>query len=60
MQEENKVTINDIINKRKKKNWRANTKLIMKAYNYALSNHGTQKRKSGEPYIIHPIQVAYT
>ena len=32
----------------------------MRAYKYALENHGDQKRKSGEPYIIHPIQVAYT
>lgn len=60
MQEEPKATINDIISKMKKNNWRTNTKLITKAYNYAISNHGDQKRKSGEPYIIHPLQVAYT
>ena len=59
MQEEPNVTINDIISKMKKNNWRSNTKMINKAYNYALSNHGDQKRKSGEPYIIHPLQVAY-
>lgn len=60
MQEEEKATINDVLSKMKKNNWRTNTKLIMKAYNYALMNHGTQIRKSGEPYIIHPVQVAYT
>ena len=60
MQEEPKATISDIISKMKKNNWRTNTKLITKAYNYAISNHGDQKRKSGEPYIIHPLQVAYT
>ncbi len=59
MQEEPNATINDIISKMKKNNWRSNTKMITKAYNYALSNHGDQKRKSGEPYIIHPLQVAY-
>ncbi len=59
MQEE-QATINDIITRMKKNNWRTNTKLITKAYNYAISNHGDQKRKSGEPYIIHPMQVAYT
>ena len=32
----------------------------MKAYTYAVNKHGDQLRKSGEPYIIHPIQVAYT
>ncbi len=57
---EGQATINDIISRMKKNNWRTNTKIIMKAYNYAISNHGDQKRKSGEPYIIHPIQVAYT
>lgn len=57
---EEQATINDIISRMKKNNWRTNTKIIMKAYNYAISNHGDQKRRSGEPYIIHPIQVAYT
>ncbi|MCM0582265.1 bifunctional (p)ppGpp synthetase/guanosine-3',5'-bis(diphosphate) 3'-pyrophosphohydrolase [Weissella diestrammenae] len=28
------------------------------AYEYAFNLHRAQKRKSGEPYIIHPIQVA--
>ena len=60
MQEEPKATINDILSKMKKNNWRTNTKIITKAYNYAIANHGDQKRKSGEPYIIHPLQVAYT
>ena len=31
----------------------------MKAYNYAVEHHGEQKRRSGEPYIIHPLNVAY-
>ncbi|MCI9063834.1 MAG: bifunctional (p)ppGpp synthetase/guanosine-3',5'-bis(diphosphate) 3'-pyrophosphohydrolase [Clostridia bacterium] len=32
----------------------------MKAYTYSVKYHGNQKRHSGEPYIIHPVQVAYT
>ncbi len=60
MGEEQNPAINDIISKMKKNNWRSNSKMIMKAYNYAIANHGDQKRKSGEPYIIHPLQVAYT
>lgn len=60
MSEEAKATINDLISKMKKNNWRSNTKLITTAYNYAVFHHGDQKRKSGEPYIIHPLQVAYT
>jgi len=31
---------------------------IAKAANYANDKHQEQKRKSGEPYIIHPIAVA--
>ena len=53
-------TIKDILDKVKKNKRWPDTKLIQKAYNYALSNHGDQKRKSGEPYIIHPTNVAYT
>ena len=33
-------------------------KEIYDAFEYALEAHGDQKRKSGEPYIIHPISVA--
>lgn len=32
--------------------------IIHKAYEFALNSHGDQLRKSGEPYIIHPISVA--
>ena len=31
---------------------------IDKAYNFAKKSHGDQRRKSGEPYIIHPIHTA--
>ena len=32
--------------------------LIEKAYKFAVKAHGDQRRKSGEPYIIHPLWVA--
>ena len=53
------ANIDDIIIELKKRKKRPNIKLITKAYNYANSNHKNQLRKSGEPYIIHPLQVAY-
>ena len=60
MQENNKeITIQDVISKKKETSRRVDTKLIMKAYNYAVEHHGDQKRRSGEPYIIHPLNVAY-
>ena len=31
---------------------------IRAAYEYAERAHADQKRKSGEPYIIHPLAVA--
>lgn len=35
-----------------------NVELVKRAYEYAKHAHREQYRKSGEPYIIHPIQVA--
>lgn len=33
--------------------------MVEKAYKLAVDAHKEQKRKSGEPYIIHPLKVAY-
>ena len=59
MSEALKITINDVINKKKEMTKKADTKLIMKAYNLAEEKHRGQKRISGEEYIIHPLHVAY-
>lgn len=32
---------------------------IDRAYQFALKSHGDQKRRSGVPYILHPVSVAY-
>lgn len=59
MQENKEIKIQDVIAKKKEHSRRVDTKLIMKAYNLANEKHKEQKRGSGEPYIIHPLNVAY-
>lgn len=59
MQKNEELTIYDVITKKKQMTRKADTKLIMKAYNFASEHHKDQKRDSGEPYIIHPLNVAY-
>ena len=59
MSEYKEVGIEDIISTVKKQKGRRDVKIIQKAYDYAKAKHGDQLRKSGEPYIIHPVQVAY-
>ncbi|MBF0248137.1 MAG: bifunctional (p)ppGpp synthetase/guanosine-3',5'-bis(diphosphate) 3'-pyrophosphohydrolase [Alphaproteobacteria bacterium] len=36
----------------------ANEDLINRAYVYALKAHGSQMRASGDPYFLHPLEVA--
>ena len=59
MEEEKQVTIQDVIKKMKRHNKRSDAHLIERAYNVALSKHSGQVRLSGEPYITHPLEVAY-
>jgi guanosine-3',5'-bis(diphosphate) 3'-pyrophosphohydrolase len=35
-----------------------NKELITKAYNFAYNAHKDQRRESGEPYVVHPVEVA--
>ena len=49
--------IKDVILMAKQKNKKVNSKIILKAYQYAKIKHGNQIRKSGEPYIIHPLNI---
>ncbi len=37
----------------------ANTRLVEKAFEWAARLHANQTRKSGEPYLSHPLEVAY-
>ncbi len=60
MTEIKNVTIEEIIDKQiENYSDNADIELIKKAYNMAKKEHGDQCRMSGEPYIIHPMNVAY-
>ncbi len=49
---------NDLISRVRKYHPSDDISLIEKAYNIARDAHKGQTRKSGEPYIIHPLYVA--
>ncbi|SNY93063.1 guanosine-3',5'-bis(diphosphate) 3'-pyrophosphohydrolase [Cohaesibacter sp. ES.047] len=36
----------------------ADEALLNKAYVYSMQKHGAQKRASGDPYFVHPLEVA--
>jgi len=48
----------DLINKVKNYNRFLNPDKLNKAYNFAVKAHSNQKRESGDPYSVHPIEVA--
>ena len=48
----------DLINKVKIYNKFLNPEKLDKAYNFAVKAHQKQKRASGDPYSVHPIEVA--
>ncbi len=52
------VLYNELITSIKKYHPSTDITLIQKAYETAREAHKDQKRKSGEPYIIHPLCVA--
>ena len=48
----------ELINKVKDYNKFLNPEKLNKAYNFAVKAHSNQKRASGDPYSVHPIEVA--
>ena len=54
------MQVKDLIEEIKKYNPTADFDLIQRAYDFANKAHKEQKRKSGEPYIIHPLAAAMT
>jgi GTP diphosphokinase / guanosine-3',5'-bis(diphosphate) 3'-diphosphatase len=52
------LTAEQVIDRTKKYLNEEHAEYVKKAYEFAKHAHREQYRKSGEPYIIHPIQVA--
>lgn len=53
-------TLNDLLRIVEEHNPNANTDLIRLAFEFARDAHGDQLRKSGAPYIVHPLGTAIT
>lgn len=41
-----------------KNNTKVDKEFVTKAYNFAYEAHKDQRRESGEPYVLHPVEVA--
>ncbi len=54
----NSITLQDLLNKLREYN-PEEMEIIKRAYEYADTLHKGQMRQSGEPYISHPLNVAY-
>ena len=52
------IRIEDVIARVEKNHPGADTDLIRRAYFFSALHHRGQKRASGEPYLIHPLEVA--
>lgn len=59
VKEETDTLILKIIDMVKEYSPNSNTEMIGLAYKLAKDAHKGQKRNSGEPYIVHPVQIAY-
>jgi GTP diphosphokinase / guanosine-3',5'-bis(diphosphate) 3'-diphosphatase len=53
------IRLNDILEKVSSYRPEADLDLIKKAYVYSSKVHQGQVRKSGEPYLVHPLEVGY-
>lgn len=57
--DETDIIVEKVIKRVKIYSPKSNTDIIDVAYRVAKAAHKGQFRKSGEPYIIHPVQIAY-
>ena len=48
----------DLMNRMQENRPQDDLTIVKKAYDYSLKHHEGQSRASGEPYLIHPLEVA--
>lgn len=54
-----KVRLSDILDRVQKRHADADLDMIRRAYVFSAKMHDGQERASGEPYLMHPLTVAY-
>src|SRR5438874_2317038 len=52
------IRFEDLIEKVRTANPDADTELLRRAYVFSAYEHKGQVRRSGEPYLVHPLEVA--
>ena len=52
------IRFEDLIEKVRASNPEADTELLRRAYVFSAYEHKGQVRRSGEPYLVHPLEVA--
>jgi len=53
------AAVEEFLNKISEVNPGVSTELIRKAFLFSWNAHSGQRRKSGEPYLVHPVSVAF-
>ena len=52
------TSFDTLIDKARSSNPNADTALLRRAYDFSAAAHAGQRRRSGEPYLVHPLEVA--
>ena len=52
------MNLSDLLGKLREYNPTGDLATVQRAYEFSAEVHRGQKRKSGEPYLVHPLEVA--
>lgn len=54
-----KIGLDDILGRLAERGWPCDADLVQRVYDFSKTMHRDQLRRSGEPYVTHPLYVAY-